>query len=100
MDGTQQRTAQRCRRLFTELSKPQGNTGSCLWKKWRVKGSQRTHGDSCLLKRTYQTGTVIICVYVDDCLLTGDRKAINSALDDIDSMFETRRLMNILDARL
>jgi hypothetical protein len=44
------------------------------------------------LKRINQDGTVIICVCVDDCLITGDRAAINSAMLDIDSLFETRRL--------
>jgi hypothetical protein len=31
-------------------------------------------------------------VYVDDCLLTGDRKAIDAAMKDVKSEFETRRL--------
>jgi hypothetical protein len=35
---------------------------------------------------------VMICVYVDDCLLTGDRMAIDAAMVDIESVFETRRL--------
>jgi hypothetical protein len=53
---------------------------------------QRTHAESCLLKRKDQNGTVVICVYVDDYLLTGDRTAIDAAMVDIEFVFETRRL--------
>ncbi|KAG7336872.1 reverse transcriptase RNA-dependent DNA polymerase, partial [Nitzschia inconspicua] len=66
------------------------------WKKFmyfmKEKGFERTHAEPCLLKRIDSNGTVVICVYVDDCLLTGDRKAINAAMVDIESAFETRRL--------
>jgi hypothetical protein len=34
----------------------------------------------------------MICVYVDDCLITGDRTAIDIAISDIESVFDTRRL--------
>ncbi|KAG7348742.1 reverse transcriptase RNA-dependent DNA polymerase [Nitzschia inconspicua] len=55
-----------------------------------AKGFERTHAEQCLLKRIDNNGTVVICVYVDDCLLTGDRKAIDVAMEDIESAFETR----------
>jgi hypothetical protein len=60
--------------------------------KMERKGFQRTHADSCLLKRINQDGTVVICVYVDECLITGDRTAFDSAMMDIESLFGTRRL--------
>jgi phosphotransacetylase len=64
------------------------------WKKFinamKDKGFQSTHAESCLLKRKDETGMVVICVYVDDCLLTGDRMAINKAMNDIEAIFETR----------
>jgi Reverse transcriptase (RNA-dependent DNA polymerase) len=56
------------------------------------KEFKRTHAEPCLLKRSDHNGTVVICVYVDDCLLTEDRKAIDEAMKDIESEFETRRL--------
>jgi len=66
------------------------------WKKFMKimedKGFKRTHAEPCLLRRSDHNGTVVICVYVDDCLLTGDRKAIEAAMKDIESEFETRRL--------
>jgi hypothetical protein len=56
------------------------------------KDFEKTHADSCLLKRKDHNGTVVICVYVDDCLLTGDRAAIEATIEEIDTTFETRRL--------
>jgi hypothetical protein len=41
-------------------------------------------------KEKDETGMVVIWVYVDDCLLTGDRMAINKAMNDIEAIFETR----------
>jgi hypothetical protein len=35
---------------------------------------------------------VVICVYVDDCLITGNREAVDLAMADIESTFEIRRL--------
>ena len=40
-------------------------------------GSKFFLADSCLLKRTDDTGMLIICVYVDNMLCIGERKAIN-----------------------
>jgi hypothetical protein len=57
-----------------------------------MKRFEQTHADSCLLKRKDENGTVLICVYVGDCLLTGDRMAIDIAMKDIEETFETRRL--------
>jgi hypothetical protein len=57
-----------------------------------MKRFEQTHADACLLKRKDENGTVLICVYVDDCLLTGDRMAIDAAMKDIEETFETRRL--------
>ncbi|KAG7359133.1 reverse transcriptase RNA-dependent DNA polymerase [Nitzschia inconspicua] len=66
------------------------------WKKFmrfmEKRGFEMTHSEPCLLKRIDHNGTVVICVYVDDCLVTGDRKAIDSAIRDIESGFETRKL--------
>jgi hypothetical protein len=66
------------------------------WKKFmsymEENGFQRTHSESCLLKKTDENGTVVICVYVDDCLFTGDRKANNNAIKIIENEFETRRI--------
>ena len=56
------------------------------------KGFTSTTAESCLLKRIDKNGTVIICVYVDDCFITGVRKAIDAAMNDINSVFETRRI--------
>jgi phosphotransacetylase len=56
------------------------------------KGYESTHAEPCLLKKVDENGTVIICVYVDDCILTGNRKAIDAAINDIETVFEIRRL--------
>jgi Reverse transcriptase (RNA-dependent DNA polymerase) len=66
------------------------------WRKFistmALKGFNSIHIDTCLLVRKDTRGVVIICVYVDDCLLTGDTPAINAAMDDIESEFGIRRL--------
>jgi hypothetical protein len=66
------------------------------WKKFmdmmEKKGFQRTYAEPCLLKRNDEHLMVVICVYVDDCLVTGERTAIDRAMDDIETMFEYRRL--------
>jgi hypothetical protein len=66
------------------------------WKKFMQEmkevGFKTTHTDACLLMRNDHRGIVIICVYVDDCFLTGDRKAIDGAMKDIEKTFDTRRL--------
>jgi hypothetical protein len=56
------------------------------------KGFQRTHAEPCLLRRNDEHGMVVICVYVDDCLVAGERTAIDRAMNDIETMFESRRL--------
>jgi phosphotransacetylase len=59
------------------------------------KGFERTNADSCLIKRKDDSGTVIMCIYVDDCLITGERKAIDAAMKDMEDVFETRRIGQI-----
>jgi Reverse transcriptase (RNA-dependent DNA polymerase) len=49
---------------------------------------QRTHADPCLLKRKDEKGMVVVCVYIDDYLLTGDRPAIDAAMIDIESFLK------------
>jgi len=70
--------------------------GRQYWKKFiawmKKKGYVSTHVDPCLLMKKFGEYVVIICVYVDDCLITGDRKAIEAAMNDIEGYFETRRL--------
>jgi hypothetical protein len=83
----------------TELMKTIYGTKQAARQFWKTfmttmerRGFERTHVDSCLLKRKDESGTVLICVYVDDCLITGDRTAIHNAINDIESTFETRRV--------
>ena len=56
------------------------------------KGYKRTHADPCLLMKRDNNGTCIICVYVDDCLITGDKRAVEQAKLDIKSKFDVREL--------
>jgi hypothetical protein len=90
----------------TELQKTIYGTKQAARQHWKVfmekmerKGFQRTQADWCLVKRINQDGTVVICGYVDDCLITGERTAIDSAMMDIESMFETRRSWRLKEFR-
>ncbi len=67
------------------------------WKKFMATmkkfGFCSVHTDTCLLMRHDANGTAIICVYVDDCFITGHDKAIQAAMDDIEKQhFKTHRL--------
>ena len=66
------------------------------WKKFmstmKDEGFESIHTDTCLLKRRDNNGIAIVCVYVDDCFITGDKAAIDATMTDIEKHFETRRL--------
>ncbi len=47
--------------------------------------------DPCLMTRTNGKGVVTLCTYVDDVLLVGDKEAIKSAIEDIETKFEIRK---------
>ena len=53
--------------------------------------------DPCLLSRTDETGTIIICLYVDDILTVGDKNAINKFHDDIKNIFTVKKSGNLED---
>ena len=50
-------------------------------------GFVRGEVDPCLLFRRNRYGMIILILYVDDCLLTGDTLAIESAIRDIKKLF-------------
>ena len=47
--------------------------------------------DPCLMTRTNDKGVVTLCIYVDDVLLIGDKEAIKSAIEDIETKFDIRK---------
>ena len=51
-------------------------------------GFQQFANDSCLLKRNNDKGFCAMGIYVDDCLLIGDKEAIDSTVDDIKKQFD------------
>ena len=53
--------------------------------------------DSCLLKRVNEHGKVFLIIYVDDCFVVGDKKAVKQALDDVQTVFNITRSENIED---
>ena len=59
----------------------------CYWKKFKqsVKdiGFEACHNDNCLVKRVDKKGIVIICLYVDNLLCTGDKDTVLQAVKDI-----------------
>ena len=46
--------------------------------------------DQCLLHRTNKEGTVIVCLYIDDTLITGDEKAVQSFKLELKKYFNTK----------
>jgi Reverse transcriptase (RNA-dependent DNA polymerase) len=58
------------------------------WKKFIYMLSQefkftRSHADACILFRTDQEGTIILCIYVDDALMIGDDEAITKTVKQL-----------------
>ena len=53
-------------------------------------GFERCLADGCLLKRSTEVGTVIVCVYVDDTMCVGDRKAIDAFKRELKDHFSTK----------
>ena len=53
-------------------------------------GFEKCLADTCLLKRTKSTGTVIVCVYVDDTICVGDRAAIDELKIEIAEYFNIK----------
>ena len=51
---------------------------------------QRCLADGCVLKRTNDLGTVVVCVYVDETMCVGDREAINEFKEEMNKNFKTK----------
>ena len=58
---------------------------------------QESKADPCLLMRTNEFGTVFFVLYVDDCFLVGDRKAIDKAVQDIEERFTITKSGNMTE---
>ena len=63
------------------------------WKKFKKVlvdklGFKSCKSDPCLLTRTDEFGTVVVCIYVDDGLIVGNKPAIEKALKDIGGEFK------------
>ncbi len=72
------------------------------WKKFTTVlkkdlGLEQFKNDSCLLKRKSSDGKVFLIVYVDDCFVLGDKKAVKKALEEIKKHFAITRSENIKD---
>ena len=46
--------------------------------------------DQCLLHRVNKDGTVIVCLYIDDTLITGDEKAVKAFKAELKKYFNTK----------
>jgi len=60
-------------------------------------GFEQHASDSCLLKRVNQHGKVFLIIYVDDCFVVGDKLAVQTALNDVQKVFNITRSDNIED---
>ena len=47
--------------------------------------------DPCLMSRSDEHGTSILCIYVDDVLIIGNQKAIDKTIEDIEQVFDIRK---------
>ena len=64
---------------------------------------ERGEVDPCLIYRKNEYGILILILYVDDCLLTGDTLAIESGINNIKKMFNvtvTKKVEEYLGCRI
>ena len=53
-------------------------------------GFKKSNANGCLLMRAEDQGTVILCVYVDDMLVVGDKLAVEAFKKEIKKFFKTK----------
>ena len=53
-------------------------------------GFKKSDANGCLLMRVIELGTVILCVYVDDMLVVGDKTAVEDFKQEIKKHFNTK----------
>ena len=53
-------------------------------------GFKKINANGCLLMRVTEQGTVILCVYVDDLLVVGDKVAVENFKQEIKKHFNTK----------
>ena len=51
--------------------------------------------DQCLLMRNDQNGTIIICLYIDNTLYVGDKKALEAFKNEIKSILLQRKKVKL-----
>ena len=51
--------------------------------------------DQCLLMRNGQNGTIIICLYIDNTLYVGDKKALEAFKNEIKSILLQRKKVKL-----
>ena len=61
-----------------------------IGKMTRDMGFSKCLGDECLLYKNSDEGIVIVCIYIDDTLCVGDKKAVNQFKIDLRKHFETK----------
>ena len=52
----------------------------------------RSHADACVLHRSDQDGTIILCIYVDDALMIGDDSAITKTVVQLRSKLSLKEV--------
>ena len=52
----------------------------------------RSHADACILFQSDRSGTVILCIYVDDALMIGDDEAIKKTVAQLCSKLSLKEV--------
>ena len=60
-------------------------------------GFEKCAIDPCLMQRNNDDGTLIICIYVDDILQIGDKKAIDKFGEEIKNIFTVKSVGDLDD---
>ena len=60
-------------------------------------GFNQNQAEPCLLKRENKKGITIIGLYIDDCLIAGDKMAVRESINDIKKVFSVKETDNLED---
>ena len=66
-----------------------------FFKRLRSIGFKSCLSDNCLMMKRSKLGIVVICVYVDDVLLFGDKRAVKKAIEEIEALYNIKKTGNM-----
>ena len=68
-----------------------------LMKTLKERGFETFQNDNCMVKKTTHQGIILMIIYVDDCLMIGNREAIKTELEELKKLFAMKHEEGVQD---